>query len=97
MGETLNGNIDTSSTGGFTPGWPFPATGVLTAGGPMPAKVTDPKADLSGTPKNVPQPIFNQDPVIPGRGQPIVVTKNLDGSTRTVSGTVAGVTITNPA
>jgi hypothetical protein len=60
MAETLNGNIDTSATGGFTPGWPKSfAVGVLTAGGPCPAKTTDLNADLTGTPRTVPQPIFN--------------------------------------
>src|SRR6266852_7776871 len=99
MGQTLNGNTDTSATNGFTPGWPFPATGVLTAGGPMPAKVTDQKADLTGVPRTVPQPIFNQDPPVAGKGKPILVTGS-SGSTGTDSDhnrTVVGQVPNGPA
>jgi hypothetical protein len=39
----------------------------------------------------------NQDPQVPNKGKPVVIAKNTDGSTRTVNGTVAGVTINNPA
>jgi hypothetical protein len=51
------------------------------------------------TPATAPPIAVNQDPIVPGKGQPIATTKNPDGSTRTVIGQVPGssVTISNPA
>jgi len=41
--------------------------------------------------------VLNQEPIVPNKGLPVVVTKNPDGSTRTATGTIAGVTFNLPA
>jgi hypothetical protein len=46
------------------------------------------------TPPQANAVLFNQEPIVPNKGQALATTKNPDGSTRTANGTVAGTSIT---
>jgi hypothetical protein len=78
---TINCDGGIISPNGDTSQWPADATSCF------------------GSPVAVPQPTFSNPGLgdaAPNAGTPLVTTKNPDGSTRTVNGTVAGVTINNP-